>query len=212
MNLTTRSQQGNLLLPATQIYTLLDGQLTLFLRAWGSQDYNQKFIDEVSHYLSSAQADIDVTSPFEYHENMTTLANKTRIAVLLAHDLFFKTDNVNELTVGFEAAVFFQTKTELAWSSVGRFGLKKYQKQNVNTLFEAGADRDHETLLPVELIGVEKDIEIQTGSLYFEKEMQLLLYSCYNGEIICNNQSAQPLIFEARSLDMTYWYSLMIAE
>ncbi len=209
MKIITRSQQSKDILPTTQVYHLLDNQLTIFLRPWGSQDYNQKIIDEISHYLSSAQADIDITSPFEFHENLTSLANKTRIALLLAHDYFYKTENFNELNVGFEATLFFQVKKELAWASVGRFGLKKVQAHGVTTLFEYGSDLDSEVLLPAQLIGVEREIEIQSGSLVFEQDLQLLLYSIYGGEIETTQLGASETKIESRSPHSTYWYSLI---
>ena len=80
----------------TNVLNLLDDQLILVLRSWGSSDYNQKFIDEVKHYLSSTQADIEVTTPFDYQENLSGLANRTRVSLLLAHDLFYKSENKNE--------------------------------------------------------------------------------------------------------------------
>ncbi|MBC7421662.1 MAG: hypothetical protein H7328_13115 [Bdellovibrio sp.] len=209
MNILTRTQQTKIKLPATQVYQLLDNQLTIFLRPWGSQDYNQKVIDEISHYLSSAQADIDVTSPFDFHENLTSLANKTRIALLLAHDYFYKSENATEFNVGFEATIFFQLKNELAWSSVGRFGLKKIQKEKVSTLYESGSDLDSETLLPVQLIGIEKEIEIQSGSLVFEKKLQLLLYSSFNGELNVTDTQRSQVKIETKDNDATYWYSLI---
>lgn len=200
-------------LPTTQIYNLLDDKLTLFVRPWGSQDYNQKLVDEITHYLSSAQADIDVTSPFDYHESLTSLANKTRIALLLAHDLFYKTENSTEFTVGFEVAVVFQVKNQLAWSSVGRFGLKKIIRGSANTIFESGADLDSEALLPVQMVGIEKEIEIQSGSLVFEGDLQLLLYSTYGGEIkifpsVHGGPQSEPQI-ESQLPESTYWYSLI---
>ncbi len=209
MKIVTRSQQMKSKLPTTQVYHLLDNQLTVFIRPWGSQDYNQKILDEITHYLSSAQADIDVTSPFDYHENLTSLANKTRIALLLAHDLFYKTENANEFNVGFELILFFQVKHELAWSSVGRFGLKKISHNIINTIFESGADLDSEALLPVQLIGIEKEIEIQSGSLVFEKDLRLLLYSTYLGEITFADPLQSDLKIESRNADSTYWYSLI---
>ena len=209
MNIVTRSQQMKLKLPNSQIYHLLDNQLTIFLRAWGSQDYNQKMLDEISHYLSSAQADIDVTSPFDFHENLTSLANKTRIAVLLAHDYFYKNENASDFSVGFEVTVLFHSKSELAWSSVGRFGLKKIQNNHCNTLFESGTDLDSENLFPVQLVGIEKEIEVQSGSLFFDKSSQLILYSTYQGELNIKINSSNDVQIDAANEDSTYWYSLI---
>jgi hypothetical protein len=209
VNIETRTQQSIATLPTTQIYHLLDNQLTVFLRPWGSQDYNQKIIDEISHYLSSAQADIDITSPFEFHENLTTLANKVRIALLLAHDYFYKTENSNELNVGFEATIFFHAKNELAWASVGRFGLKKMHIGHINTLFEIGGDLDSEILLPVQLIGAEKEIEVHSGSLVFDKNIQLLLYSTFRGDLEILSLGLDKFQIDSRIADSTYWYSLI---
>jgi hypothetical protein len=196
-------------MPNTQVYNLLDNQMTLVVRAWGSQEYNQKLIDEVSHYLSSAQADLDVTSPFDFKENLSSLANKTRIALLLSQDYFYKVENKNEFTVGFEVIVFFKVKTELAWSSVGRFGLKTINNNETYTLFELGTSLDNETLLPVELLGVESDVEINSGSLKLNTGTQILLSSVYGGSIDIDLEHTEKLNLKPSNSEVSYWYSLI---
>lgn len=212
MKWITRSSQQFLKMPTTQVYHLLDGQLSLAVRAWGSQEFSQKFVDEVSFYMSSAQADLDVTSPFETRENLSSLANKTRIALLLAHDFFYKSQNKTEFAVGFEATIFFQSKTELAWSSVGRFSLKKMKDLYLQTIFDSGTDRDEETLLPVELIGAEKEVEISTGSVIIDSNVQLLLSSVYGGELIFDSVTSKNANLQPMNSKMTYWYSLMTVD
>jgi hypothetical protein len=212
MKWITRSSQQNLKMPTTQVYHLLDNQMSLAVRAWGSQEFNQKFIDEVSFYLSSAQADLDVTSPFDFRENLSSLANKTRIALLLAHDFFYKSQNKTEFAVGFEAAVFFQNKNELAWSSVGRFSLKMIKDLYLQTVFDRGTDRDQETLLPVELIGVEKEVEISSGSVFLDAQTQLLLSSVYGGELVFESASSKNAHLQPVNNAMTYWYSFMTVD
>jgi hypothetical protein len=209
MKWVTRSSQQNLKMPTTHVYHLLDNQMSLAVRAWGSQEFNQKLIDEVSFYLSSAQADLDVTSPFDFRENLSSLANKTRISLLLAHDFFYKSQNKTEFAVGFEAAVFFQGKNELAWSSVGRFSLKKVKDLYLQTIFDSGTDRDEETLLPVELLGAEKEVEINSGSVFVDSQSQLLLSSVYGGELIFSSASSNQAHLQPVNNTMTYWYSLM---
>lgn len=209
MKWTSRSSQQKLKMPTTQVYHLLDNQMTLVVRAWGSQEYNQKLIDETSYYLSSAQADLDVTSPFDFKENLTSLANKTRIALLLAQDHFYKTQNKAEFTVGFETIVFFQLKNELAWSSVGRFSLKRIQNLYMQTLFETGSDRDSDTLLPAELLGVESEVEMTSGSLVLTRQTQLLLASVYGGHLVFESTSGQQTSLLPINNHMSYWYSLI---
>lgn len=209
MKWLSRSSQQNLKMPTTQLYHLLDNQMTLAVRAWGSQEFNQKLIDEVSYYLSSAQADLDVTSPFDFRENLSSLANKTRISLLLAQDFFFKSQNKTEFTVGFEVAVFFRHRNELAWSSVGRFSLKRIKDLYLQTLFDVGTDRDEDTLLPVELLGAEKEVEIVSGSLLLTPQTQLLLSSVYGGELVFESASSKQMSLQPVNNTTTYWYSLM---
>lgn len=209
---SSRSSQQKLKMPITQVYHLLDNQMTLIVRAWGSQEFNPKFIEEVSYYLSSAQADLDVTSPFDFKENLSSLANRTRISFLLAQDFFYKTQNKTEFNVGFEAVVLFQNKNELAWSSVGRFGLKLIRNQYMQTLFDAGTDRDEETLLPPELLGVEAEVEINSGSILLNSDTQLLLSSVFGGDIVLDLKDKKQATIHPSNPSMTYWYSLITVD
>lgn len=212
MKWISRSSQQKLKMPVTQVYHLLDDQMTLVVRAWGSQEFNQKLIDEVSYYLSSAQAELDVTSPFDFKENLSSLANKTRISLLLAHDFFYKTQNKNEFLVGFEVTVFFQIKNELAWSSVGRFSLKRIKNLYMQSLFDSGTDRDDETLLPTELLGVEKETEINTGSMLLVPNSQLLLSSVYGGQMVFETTNSHQTSLLPVNNTMSYWYSLITVD
>lgn len=196
-------------MPTTQVYHLLDNQMTLVVRAWGSQEFNQKLIDEVSSYLSSAQADLDVTSPFDFKENLSGLANKTRISLLLAHDFFYKTQNKNDFSIGFEVAVFFQNKHELAWASVGRFALRRIQNMYVQTLFDLGTDRDDEILLPIDLLGAEKEVEMVSGSISLTPQTVLLLESVYAGQLVFDLKSLSHVSPRPINNSMSYWYSLI---
>lgn len=209
MKWVSRSSQQKLKMPTTQVYHMLDDQMTLVVRAWGSQEHNQKLMDEVSHFMSSAQADLDVTSPFDFRENLSNLANKTRISLLLAHDLFYKTENKNDFAVGFEVAVLFRIKNELAWSSVGRFSMQKINSTYFQTLYASGSDRDDETLLPTELLGAEKEVEINSGSMLINAHTHILLSSVCGGELLfkANNDSQASIVPSNNS--MTYWYSLV---
>lgn len=219
MKWKTGSSQQKFKIPSTHVHHLIDDQMTLVMRAWGSSEYNQKIIEEISYYLSSAQADLDITSPFDFKENLTSLANKTRVALLLAHDYFYKSVNKSEFSVGFEAVVFFRNKKELAWSGVGRFSLKKIEHNYLHTLFDMGTDRDREILLPVELLGVENDVEINSGSLLISEHCQFLLSSEFQGNLLLPsngnltadpNELTQPIDHVKPShSSMSYWYALV---
>ncbi len=209
MKWVSRSSQQKLKMPTTQVYHMLDDQMTLLVRAWGSQEQNQKLIDEITHFMSSAQADLDVTSPFDFRENLSNLANKTRISLLLAHDLFYKTENKNDFAVGFEVAVFFRIKNELAWSSVGRFSLKKINSSYLQTLYASGSDRDDDTLLPTDLLGAEKEVEINSGSMLISAHTHVLISSVYGGDLLFESKNDSQASIIPSNSSMTYWYSLV---
>ncbi|MBY0554577.1 hypothetical protein K2P97_08615 [bacterium] len=211
MKFVTRSVQSENRLAQTNVFKLLDDQLILILRAWGSTDYNQKFIDEVSHYLSSTQADLEVTTPFDYQENLSSLANRTRVSLLLVHDLFYKSENKNEYAVGFEATILFKSKNELAWSSVGRFAIDKVGKHSLNTYLKNGSDLDIETLLPVQLIGVEREIDITSGSIAISENSKIIVSSTYNCNLLLNTEakSDNNLIDIYPPSGGSYWFSVI---
>lgn len=206
------SRQGQHKLPPTTSYLLLDDQLIVFLRAWGSQDYNQKFISEITHFLSTAQADIEITSPFDLIENRTTLANKVRISLLLAHDYFFKVENKNTLSVGFELAVVMRNRGELAWGAVGRFDIHKLSDKCPILISSEGSDQDETMLLPVDLLGVEKSLSLRCGSLVETKD-DILVSSVYQGALnLLAPEKNKAWQIEISNLDATYWFSKVKSE
>lgn len=210
MKISSRSANHDCQLPSTQVYQLLNNQLTVFLRTWGTSEYNQKVIDEITHYLSTTQADIEVTTPFDYLESLSSLANRTRVSLLLAHDLLYKTDNRNEYLVGFECLVLFKNKREIAWSGVGRFTISKIQNERLNTIFSLGADLDEEVLLPVQLMGLEKEITVISGSISAGEDTKLVVASNYNSDVRLTD-GLDIAALEVVPNNATYWFSLVNA-
>lgn len=186
-------QSKNQKFPTTYAYRLLEGDLLVFLRPWGSQDYNQKFLDEISHYLSSALADVDVTSPFDFEDHLTTLTNKLKIALLIAHDFFYKVENRTTYSVGFEAALLFRSKNEVAWACVGRFDLYEVTNQHMRSITITGSDLDvhQNVLLPLDLLGLEKNFSLRCGSLQIKPDVKLMAVSIYGPSNILPNSFAQ---------------------
>lgn len=156
---------GSYKFPETTTYSLLDDHLLIFLRSWNGHDAEQKVIDEINHFLSAANADLEVTTPFEFIENISSLANKVRISILLANDIIFKTENREQFQQGFEIAVIFKNNNEIAWSTVGRFQLS-VEKQNLHfSISHGGQFLDDQILLPVALVGIDREPRVLSGSL-----------------------------------------------
>jgi hypothetical protein len=206
----TRSAFSQLQFASTNVYQQLNDQLIIVVRSWGSSEYNQKLVDEITHYLSTTQADIEVTTPFDYQESLSSLANRTRVAMLLAHDLFYKTDNKNEYVVGFESLVLFRSKNEVAWSSVGRFSIAKLHNGELNYLNRCGTDLDIETLMPAELMGLEKEINVHSGSFSFGTDSKVVVASTFNCELTIADASSISSLVEVNTGDKgAYWVSVV---
>lgn len=213
MKIFSRSSAAGQKLAATNVFTLLDNKLILILRTWGAAEHNQKFVDEVVHYLSSTQADLEVTTPFDYQENLSSLANRTRVALLLAHDYFYRSENKNEYLIGFEATVLFKSKNEIAWSSVGRFEIGKIVGTALSYYVCNGTDLDSEVLLPVQLIGIEREIDINSGSLALNPDEKIIVASTFRNQIFVNetSNSIESLI-DVRNGSGTCWFSVITSE
>ena len=200
-------------MPKTTVIQLLDNQLIIYLRSWGSQEYNQKFTDEVMHFLSTAQADIEITSPFDYVESLTSLANKVRISLLLAHDYFYKVENKTSFAVGFEVAVVIKNKNEFAWGAVGRFDIYKSTENNMQLLSAIGSDLDETVLLPVEMLGVEKDLNLRAGSFALGPEEEAIIASIYGrGATQIHRPIAAEGMPTVEDENSTYWISKLKSE
>lgn len=156
---------GKFKLPPTNVYSLLDDHLLIFLRSWNGADANQKVIDEINHFLSAANADLEVTTPFEFVENLSSLANKVRISILLANDVVFKTENKEQFQQGYEIAVIFKNNNELAWSTVGRFELSAQKQASFFSISHGGQFLDDQVLLPVALLGIDREPKVLSGSI-----------------------------------------------
>jgi len=129
--------------------------------------------------MSSVEADLEVTSPFEYSENLTTLANKVKISMLLANDNIYNTDNKEIYQHGAEVAILFQKDSEVSWASVGRFSLEAQKEDRKIKLFDSGSRFDDTILLPVNLIGIIKNPDVISGSISTKKLQQIEIKSVF---------------------------------
>jgi hypothetical protein len=166
--------------PTTQVHSLLDDQLLIFLRSWNGIDANQKIIDEINHFLSAANADLEVTTPFDFIENLSSLANKVRISTLLANDIIYKTENKEKYLHGYELAIIFKNQQEIAWSTVGRFEIQAVKNQKSISISHGGQFLDDQILLPVSLLGIEREPAVSTGSIAVKNLDQMIVSSAFD--------------------------------
>jgi hypothetical protein len=175
----SKGASGSQKMPNTQIATFLNDRLIIFIRSWNGPEVSQKIIDEVNHYMSSVEADLEVTSPFGYSENLTMLTNKVKIAMLLANDNIYNTDNKEVYQHGAEVAIIFQKDSEVSWASIGRFSLEAQKEDRKLKLFDSGGRFDDVVLLPVNLLGLIRNPEILAGSISTKKLQQIEIKSVF---------------------------------
>lgn len=164
MKLKIHSHNGLQKFPQTHIHSLLNDNLLVCIRLWSGHEAEQKAVDEISRYLSAADADLEVTTPFDYIESLSPLANKVRIALLLANESIYL-DNKEKYTQGFEIAICYKHHKEISIGSVGRFGFNAAKKDKSFTMFESGAFLDDLVLLPTDLLGIEREVDIKCASV-----------------------------------------------
>lgn len=169
MQAKAQAASGRQKMPNTQVVSLMNDRLLIIIRSWNGPEINQKVIDEISHYVSAAEADLEVTSPFEYSENLTPYANKVKVALLLANDAVYHTDNREVYQHGAEVAIFFHKNNEIAWASIGRFSISALKAEQILKIYDSGGRFDDEILLPVDLIGLHRNPEVNAGSISVKK-------------------------------------------
>ncbi|AZZ35709.1 hypothetical protein CIK05_02470 [Bdellovibrio sp. qaytius] len=164
MKAKINSHNGEQKFPQTRIHSLLNDNLIICIRLWSGPEVEQKAVDEIARYLSAADADLEVTTPFDYIESISSLANKVRVALLLANEAIYL-DNKEKYSQGFEVAICYKHSKEVSIGSVGRFAFNAEKKDKSFTMFESGAFLDDLVLLPTDLLGVEREVDIKCSSV-----------------------------------------------
>jgi len=174
-----QSFNSDLKLPHTQVTMYLNDQLILAIRSWTGTDHVQTIADEITRFLSAADAELEVTTPFDYLESLSTLANKVRVALLLANDAIY-TQNKEKYLFGFEVAVCYKNQKEIVVASMGRFAVQYAKKQKVYSVYKAPGLMDELTLLPANLMGVDKNPQIECCSFSTQELAQVELSTIYS--------------------------------
>lgn len=158
------SHNGLQKLPQTHIHSLLNDNLLICIRLWSGPEVEQKVVDEILRYLSAADADLEVTTPFDYIESLSSLSNKVRVALLLANEALYM-DNKEKYSQGFEIAICYKHNKEISVASVGRFAFSAEKKDKKFIIFESGGFLDDLVLLPTDLLGIEREVDIKCTSI-----------------------------------------------
>ena len=96
-----------------------------------------------------------------------------------ANDNIYNTDNKEVYQQGAEVAIIFQKDSEISWASVGRFSLEAQKENRKLKLFDSGGRFDDVILLPVNLLGVNRNPEVLAGSISTKKLQQIEIKSIF---------------------------------
>jgi hypothetical protein len=179
MKYKVNSHNGPQKFPQTHVHSLLNDNLLVCLRLWSGPEVEQKVIDEILRYLSAADADLEVTTPFDYVESLSSLSNKVRVALLLANEALY-VDNKEKYSQGFEIAICYKHNKEISIGSVGRFAFLAEKKDKNFVVFESGGFLDDLVLLPTDLLGIEREVDIKCASVSMRDLAAIQLSSKYD--------------------------------
>ena len=172
--------KANYIIPGTSITDYFEKDLLVIVRPWNNSDHLKVVIEEVSQYLSATQADLELTTPFQYVEGLSTLANKLRISTLLANDRLFKAENREIYSCGFEMVLLYKKHIELAWLAIGGFEIEAEFSDFKKIICANGDILDSNNLLPPHLLGVDRTPVLQAGSISNVDLQSLRIKSYFN--------------------------------
>ena len=119
MKLHDRSYSTKVLRPKPIVHQQDDGGLIVVATSWGLAEHAQHAMDEVVKYVNSAQADVEVTSPFDFLTALTDEVNYLRTALLITNDMLYRGENKSEYFSGVEILALFKRGPQVAWAHVG---------------------------------------------------------------------------------------------
>ena len=69
--------------------------------------------------------------------------------------------------------------------------------------------------MPVQLVGVERELDISSGSLFFDKETHIVVSSVFENELVFGtdangeNKTTDESVVDVAQQDGTYWFSVL---
>lgn len=119
LSFSERPFSGQTFRPRPEIHIDTASNTIIVATPWGSRESARKVIARMSDYLVLAREDSEATSPFQRLSCLSTLANRLRIATLLANESLYRDDNRNEYRSGVELFAGVLEQDEFVWLQSG---------------------------------------------------------------------------------------------
>lgn len=182
MQIEHRSYRALSFLPRPTIFNNEEEKTLVIVTPWGDPTFTNKVNNEILNYVTAANTDIDVTSPFDFYETQSSACNYLRIGILLANDAIYRSQNQTEYTAGFEVLAISYAGSEIAWASIGQPSLLLQKVGGIIAPVHTGVDLSFENRsargsLPSELLGVAPICHVHCGQFRMDEADSLLVYS-----------------------------------
>lgn len=206
--------------PRPQIHVEDDQSLILIGTCWGNSQVTQRVFDVSLKYIQAARSDLEVTSPFEFLPHLTNEANALRVGALLANENIFRSENKAEYNTVIEFVALSFKDQQLSWVQSGYPNLFLKRKNLPIEALSVGADLSYEMNqlqdpLPSAGLGLEREIQLSSGSFRLQSEDQIIVLSRSLGlqnihldseEVSLQSMSAQ---LAAQQPQLPYWLGLI---
>ncbi len=163
MTWVSRFFSGKELNPNARVKQFDNLSLSIASVAWGENQGQAIIESEVEKFLAAAQADLELTTPFERMGGITQEANTLRIALQLANDSVLRGLNAAEYHEAYEALLIWCKNRSLTMALVGEIQVWQYtSSKTLLPLLCSQSPPQH--AFPQTVLGVETNIDVKCYS------------------------------------------------
>lgn len=175
MELSYRHFKKDFAIPRLASRVESDLDLILLATPWGDDTAANVAFDEIIGYLKTTHDDTEATSAYDKMETLNNLENNLRSALLVANEKIFRTINQAEYLSALELTAIIRHKHQVAWLTSGGHQIQMVNQASFSTI--CGAIPHASCPLPSHLVGIDRSCWLQCGSLDYQPQMQMMVFS-----------------------------------
>jgi hypothetical protein len=176
--LIQKHYRGTIPRPNIEVSLRESENLIVLTSSWGMSEGGVVAAETIANYFSLAMTDKEATSPFAKLPSLSHHANSLRIATMLANDSVYDKFNRQEYTSGCELSAINLNNGELNWVQFGQPHLliaRENQLHLIQSAHDLSFQFKSKSALPEKLLGIERQVELQTNSIKLEKKDKLVI-------------------------------------
>ncbi len=175
MEVNLRSYNSQFYRPKPNIHRDNSGDVLILTTTWGDQGIENRMVSDLLKNIEAMNIDPELTNAFSIEDCFTKEGNTLRHTLRMANESMLRTENKIRYSCGLEIIIFMKSKNEITWAQVGDNNMFMSKASGGVQSLTCGGDLDFEFEtgkadsiggpLPTWLLGVEKTIYVQTGSV-----------------------------------------------